>query len=525
MGGSIEGRRGRESGYTGFPARGSVSVFFALIFTVMVSLILAEITSAKVQAGRAQAANVMDLAMDSLFAHYDRESAELFGLYYLYTGHGGGPDPSGCISLIGECADELFKPSALKSAVFGSRLLELSRQNTALTSYALITDAYGTLFREMASEAERDTGGADLFSRLTKKASGSSKTADKGADYLEKSENANYSDVKALSAEAQREASALSNGAGSDGAEGQSSGSTGTEPSPGTAAVPDDFVNPLPVLERIRKGGILELVLPEGKTVSGESAHTDSFVSKRSLATGVGIVDASGTSSSNALFRAWIWTHFGNFTEPSAHSALSCQTEYILAGKSSDRENLKKVVKKLLLIREAVNIYCLYTDTEKSAELKSLSAIIAAALLIPEAAELIRLVLAAGWAYAESVVDVRALLEGKKVAASKSASTWQTDAEKLAKSGGNLSGLTKDAPSGMTYQDYLGILLMSENIRNETMRSMDMTESELQGRGRAEFRLDSCMVAMTAEMTVLSENLVAFPVTREQSYLESSETG
>ena len=67
-------------------AGGSITVYLALTLAVMVSLILASITSVKIRAGRMQAANAMDQAMYSLFAKYDRQLDETYALFFLDAG-------------------------------------------------------------------------------------------------------------------------------------------------------------------------------------------------------------------------------------------------------------------------------------------------------------------------------------------------------------------------------------------------------------------------------------------------------
>ena len=44
---------------------------------------------------------------------------------------------------------------------------------------------------------------------------------------------------------------------------------------------------------------------------------------------------------------------------------LTYQIEYILSGKSSDLENLRTVVNRLLILREAANFVYLICDTDK----------------------------------------------------------------------------------------------------------------------------------------------------------------
>lgn len=57
--------------------------------------------------------------------------------------------------------------------------------------------------------------------------------------------------------------------------------------------------------------------------------------------------------------------------------------EYILGGKNNDRENLKSVAAKLLLIRQGVNMAYLISDGGKRIQIETLSLAIASGFLVP----------------------------------------------------------------------------------------------------------------------------------------------
>ena len=64
--------------------------------------------------------------------------------------------------------------------------------------------------------------------------------------------------------------------------------------------------------------------------------------------------------------------------------------EYLLGGKTSDRENLKKVVNKLLFVREGVNFLCIGGNARMRHEAELLAAALTAAIPIPESQLLLR---------------------------------------------------------------------------------------------------------------------------------------
>ena len=72
-----------------------------------------------------------------------------------------------------------------------------------------------------------------------------------------------------------------------------------------------------------------------------------------------------------SFFGQYLLSKLGNCTRP-ASSGLRYQVEYILGGKNSDRENLKSVATKLLLIRQGVNMAYLVSDGGKRIQIEAL---------------------------------------------------------------------------------------------------------------------------------------------------------
>ena len=477
-----------------------MSIYFSLMTAGMVSLICTSILSVKVSCGRMRAADSADQAMYSLFARYDRKLMQNYDLFFLDAGGaGGGPCVGAALAEVESAMDAVLDPGKDCPVLAGRSLLTLVRTGGYVCGYTLATDAGGAPFEAQAISAMKDTAGIEALSLLKERTGEAVSSAEAGESLLAESSSVSYQEIQECSEETRTAAE-----------------EEGVEI---ITEVPEDFVNPLPALETLKRGSVMDLVLPDGRAVSGKAVDPASLVSGRDLQSGVGVIDASGGSGGSSMyFKGWILAHFKDFTEPEEACGLTYQLEYLLAGKPGDRENLKSIITRLLLLREAANIACLYGDAQKSAELTEMAGLISIFLLIPEAEPLIKLLLAAGWAYAESLVDVRGLLEGKRVAAVKSAANWQTDLEGLAQSGGDISGLAEDMPGGLTYREYLAGMLMVTPGRKLLSRSMDLVESHMQGLGRPSFRLDSCICALSVEIQVRSENMVTFPVVKELSY-------
>lgn len=74
---------------------------------------------------------------------------------------------------------------------------------------------------------------------------------------------------------------------------------------------------------------------------------------------------------------------FGNYISKIKDHDLSYEMEYIISGKSSDRENLTEVVKKIVGIRNVMNLGYLLTDSVKMSQLTFIASSAATAIGLP----------------------------------------------------------------------------------------------------------------------------------------------
>ena len=194
---------------------------------------------------------------------------------------------------------------------------------------------------------------------------------------------------------------------------------------------------------------------------------------------------------------------------------LDYEIEYILSGKSSDKENLESVLFRIFLIRMALNYTFLLTDTEKQGQAEALALAVAALLLVPEAVEGIKQLVIIAWAAGESVTDLRTLLSGKRAALVKTADNWQTSLASLFTLGEEDSMEGMDEQEGVYYKDYLRILLFLENANDVTMRALDRIEENLRTQQKLRsFHADQCVTRLKMDNTItLYDSLIyQFPV-------------
>ena len=436
--------------------RGSITLFLALILSLLLSLVCTSIESVCMASARTQILNSMDIGLYSVFGQYDRKLLEEYDLFALDGSMGGGQ-----LNLAKICDNlESYMKPVLKQ---NSQKLELHQ--SGLTGYRLLTDECGEVFYQQIVQYMQETLGSQGVQLLLNKMS----------DRERKTEEA---DLKAKQAETggsidrydseMNQASQKSRQAAQE-AENrqQQEGQISTQP---------QADNPISIIKRIMKMGILELVLPPGREISTRTVSKDTMVSGRQLQQGMEMPDgvtADSSYTSGVLFQQYLMNHLGNYTDPSKES-LAYQMEYVFGGRDNDIDNLKSVASKLLFIREGVNFACLMADNVKRTEAQALAAAIASGFLVPPAAVVIESALLLCWAFAESVLDVRELFAGGKIPLVKTSADWQISLSNLSSLMEGLDSMRKNNEHGLSYEDYLQVLILPVSKEKKVMRAIQV---------------------------------------------------
>lgn len=178
--------------------------------------------------------------------------------------------------------------------------------------------------------------------------------------------------------------------------------------------------------------------------------------------------------------------------------ALAYEVEYILAGNDSDSENLKTVLWKLLAFRSVMNLSHILLSGEKGMEVRQTAAALSTALLLPQFTEVVAFLLKAAWAFAESLADCRTLLKGGKIPLMKDETTWYLSWEQMFRLDGHvLDG--NDGGEGIDYQGYLQMFLMLMNRDIKYRRMTHLMEKNIRLLpGYPEFRMNHCVYGVQA---------------------------
>jgi hypothetical protein len=201
------------------------------------------------------------------------------------------------------------------------------------------------------------------------------------------------------------------------------------------------------------------------------------------------------------LLQQYLLTYFSSYTNVKDTHGLSYEIEYLIGGEDSDMENLKVVTDYLLMIRQAANMLYIFSDSVKVEEANTLALALTTVATVPELYEVVGVAILTAWAYGESVLDVRGLLQGKKIPLLKSSETWTLQLSEL----GNLAKgnqTAKESEVGLSYVNYLGILLLMTKDNTLSMRAMDVQEATIRSiSGEKDFRMDGLMIEAEARMS------------------------
>lgn len=254
---------------------------------------------------------------------------------------------------------------------------------------------------------------------------------------------------------------------------------------------PEESQNLLTTIVEIKKKGILSLVLPKDAEISSTEVNLKDVVSHRALAKGSNTEEPQSDWYDQVLLHQYLLHYMSGYTDHKKQEGLAYELEYLIGGKGVDRDNLKTVIHEILAIREALNLASLVVSPSRQAQALSLATLLAGITVNPIIIEAVKYGILAAWAYAESILDVRALLQGERVAVIKSEVDWTSDLDAIPSL---LSGWcqAKSSAVGLSYKDYLGILLFFHSSETLAMRSMDVQEVAIRKeKGYESFHMDS----------------------------------
>lgn len=510
----VGGRKYRKVG-------GYLTVFLALVIPIILSLIFVLLDGARRNAVRLQTELSADTAVNSVLAEFSKELLIQYDLLMVDTSYGGGsPGTDNLKAHLQQYLNQNLSSGGIQragSADFTRTFL--SDLSVTETRYAL-DDGCGVLREQVNAYLSAEPIGS-LTSAVLENANGYNGF---GFDLTE------WSRQKGQNEEQLREGLEAARERRKHKSENAEENSEETEEDENTAEAleyaqangidEEHAADPWKEVNIAWNTPILTLAMGTDSSVSGESIDAASFLSSRSWNQGTGWIPENSHHYSQAdalLMNEYIFEKCGNYQHPLEKGRLQYQMEYLLNGCGSDRENLEKTAKTLLLIRLAANTMFVMSDSGKKSEAKIWGTIASLLCLCPELEEIFTTAILLAWSFAESVNDLKILFAGGKVPMMKTSDTWKTSLLSIFKPGLGADG--GSGGSGLDYTGYVRMLLFLENGDMRDYRLMDVMEMDIRkAEGSNSFRMDGCLDAFVIEASVTSSFGYQYQIQREGSY-------
>ena len=244
--------------------------------------------------------------------------------------------------------------------------------------------------------------------------------------------------------------------------------------------------------------GVCGLVLEKDKISSKEISYTD--LADKSITDNTSLkIQIDG---GEIIYNEYLFIKFLSYTdyiqedsEQDSGKLLDYTLEYILYGKNSDKENINSSVMELALLREGMNMAYLITDSAKRKEAEVLAASLVGFTGNVAVVKAAKYLIMGAWAFGESILELKRLYKGEKVELIKTKENWELSLKKLLDMDFSQEKSDKEAAKGMTYEEYLRMLLLLKNPKEKYYRTMAAMELRMIELGLSDFRMRNYIYA------------------------------
>ena len=426
-------------------ARAEITVFLALLLSTILSLILVLTEHVRVEVSKLKLELAMDEGLVSCFSEYSQKIYRRYDLLYIDTGYKNEmPDMERLKEHLAAYIAENIADNG------GTDLLGLSLQDIELTGYLLGSDGEGgammnqaVLYMNEYGEVKYRSKIEDALLKLTLDNDENERFFREWDDYL---------------------AASYAHG-GNDN-----------------------------IAQRIRNQSLnSSFLLLQGTSGALYRLNYPDVPSQRKLNAGSYPPDKFRTQADAGIFVEYLMQKLGCYTERVGEQALSCELEYLLFGNISDKENLRSVTDRLMSHREEVNLRLIMNSPDMLYETERLAE---ERLSEGEDVSALSGAIVYAWAYAESVIEVNRLLCGGRCNTEARRSSFILPLEDLESF---TDYLGSDDGSGLTYKEYLGIMLNENPLRDNKRRFMDIVEMDMRKLENGNFAIDGLVEYVEAE--------------------------
>ncbi len=498
----------------------SLTVFMALMLPILLSLVLALFTGARIRAEKMKVEIVTDISGNAVLGEYNRPLREQYGLLMVDTAYDKG-SPS--LSNMTERLDYYLSANTDGNTISAIGEFLLNTSNFSELSLAEVSVGEYTFAGDNGSAVVQRQIFSYLESEPVEGLLGDAEQAQSDKSDVE-GEGAGGDEISFLDevADVYEKISGLFDEHVDDDMEGHTEDELNLDDAKETQETMTDLAGQD---AETKKFSILDLVMPAGESVSDASFDAGSVYTGRSdKLTGTGLSDDFDANlfENFGLFNVYLFEKFGYYKHAKEGSHLQYEIEYLIGKKTSDKGNLAAVVWWLLAIRCGIDyVYALNLTTKPGRFVKSILEICALIPFIREALQAIVMIfLPAILAFIEARNDVAMLMSGGKVPILKTDDTWKTDICS------GLHGVVGSNSYGPEYKGYLLILMLLHeaigSVDEETKRMMDIMELDVRKvSGYENFRIDGCIDCFKVTASFDGESGNSYEFTRYFGYEEA----
>lgn len=474
---------------------GYITVYLSLTVAVMLLFILTLTEGIRVQTIKFQTECVMDVGLSSIFAEYNRELLNQYGLLAIDTSYGeaGGGEERTKSHLL-QYMNMNFEAPGEVAVLQYKDVTAVHADNATLSKISYLSDEKGMVLKYQIVKYMKEKTGLSYTEEVLDKLSPAENDSKYGQ--LQNEKNSSYRQIDAILEEInevrrQEEKKEVS------------------------------IENPAEHVENMGKSLVLDLAVRDSSTILRREVVLSDYISHRNYKEGAGLWEGQKTPDgvvNNYLFRKYLLENCGYYGNLKEDSQLGYQLEYLLYGKSNDFENLDAFAGQVFRNRYVINAAYLFSNSAKINQAAALAATVTTGIGSPQLSEVVKITILFSWCYAETMQDLRILFDGNGVAWAKDDSTWNVPLSELLTFTTSL-GTYHAAEGGKTYSDYLSEFMMLKDEKTLRMRLMDIMEMDIRRTaGNRYFKIDGCVYQLAAEVNVTSDYGYGFSIERDYSY-------
>lgn len=452
--------------------KGSITPFCAMCLMLVSSVVFVLLESARIYGLDYFASLKAEAGMDSLCAEYQPLLWEQYGLLMLDGAYG--TEHFSEDYLTERLSDLIFRQIKKEDKFLqnGLDLFQIDLMETELEGYALATDQQGKLFLKYVAERMKEELPIGVAYNIYERYQMSYVTQSDNSEFVIKeaietlqwAKSSKWNEIENKAEEAETE---------------EEKEQAWAERWVFDSSKIRMLEKLLETVSEIKAKGVLNMIIGEPSQLSSRTSKPETYIAERDKKEGTICYTGEDNWYNRLLVLEYLDKYFSCYGDEKDEHYLAYEMEYVLAGKDMEWKNLEAVFEKVLFVREMANMTYLLKDTEKMQQAENLA--MAIALLIGENPAVVRVIQAgiiSVWAYAESILDMRALVSGEKIPVMKTDGEWTLELLNLLDVF-QVDLKAKKCEEGMSYKEYLKLLLLTEQDEKRGCRMLEVMEMSL----------------------------------------------